>query len=51
MKIFVDIDNTICKTKGTDYLKAKPIFKNIDKINKLYNDGHEIIYWTTRVQN
>ena len=48
MKIFVDIDNTICKTKGTDYLKAKPILENIKKINKLYNDGHEIIYWTAR---
>ncbi len=48
MKIYVDIDNTICETKGTDYLKAKPIFENINKINKLYNDGHEITYWTAR---
>ena len=29
MKIFVDVDNTICKTKGTDYANAKPIKKKI----------------------
>ena len=47
MKIYVDIDNTICKTKER-YSKAKPIYENVIKINKLYNDGHEIIYWTAR---
>ena len=25
MKIYVDIDNTICKTVGTDYSGATPI--------------------------
>tara|TARA_Y100000746_G_scaffold64994_1_gene53832 strand:- start:2806 stop:3096 length:291 start_codon:yes stop_codon:yes gene_type:complete len=48
MKIYVDIDNTICKTLGMDYENAKPIKKNIDKINNLYNQGNEIIYWTAR---
>ena len=48
MKIYVDIDNTICKTLGLDYENAKPIKKNIDKINNLYNQGNEIIYWTAR---
>ena len=43
MKIYVDIDNTICKTLGMDYENAKPIKKNIDKINNLYNQGNEII--------
>ena len=33
MKIYVDIDNTICKTNGMDYEKAKPLQKNIEKIN------------------
>ena len=27
---------------------ALPLHDNIDKINKLYNDGHYIIYWTAR---
>jgi len=48
MKIYVDIDNTICKTEGTDYKSAMPIKSNIEKINKLFDEGHEIIYWTAR---
>ena len=48
MKIYVDIDNTICKTEGMDYSKSSPIFANIQKINKLYDSGNEIIYWTAR---
>lgn len=48
MKIFVDIDNTICKTNGTDYEKARPIKSKIKIINELYDSGHEITYWTAR---
>ena len=53
MKIFVDIDDTICyyneEFKGKmDYSKAIPYPKRINKINKLYNEGHKIIYWTAR---
>tara|TARA_B100000683_G_C12508914_1_gene560025 strand:+ start:8844 stop:9161 length:318 start_codon:yes stop_codon:yes gene_type:complete len=48
MKIFVDIDETIFKTKGMNYEDSKPIQKNIDIVNKLYNDGHEITMWTAR---
>lgn len=48
MKIYVDIDNTICKTESTNYSDSEPIIENIEKINKLYNEGHEIIYWTAR---
>uniref|UniRef100_A0A6C0LXH7 FCP1 homology domain-containing protein n=1 Tax=viral metagenome TaxID=1070528 RepID=A0A6C0LXH7_9ZZZZ len=53
MKIFVDIDDTICfykKEEGTkmDYSKAIPYLERINKINKLYDEGHKIIYWTAR---
>ena len=52
MVIYVDIDDTICdydiKDSKTDYYKARPIRMNIDKINKLYDDGNKIIYWTAR---
>ena len=48
MKIYVDIDNTICTTEDTDYTKAIPIKENIEKINKLFDEGNEIIYWTAR---
>ena len=50
MKIFVDIDGTICDS-SEGYPTAKPIWENIDKINKLYNEGHIITYWTARGGN
>ena len=48
MNIYVDIDNTITETIGTDYENAKPIFEKISIINKLYDKGHTITYWTAR---
>lgn len=49
MNYYVDIDETICITPADrDYAKARPIMKNIAKINKLYDDGHTITYWTAR---
>ncbi len=44
MIVIVDIDDTICE--GDTYETATPIRKNIDKINQLYMEGHEVIYWT-----
>ena len=44
----VDIDNTICLTKNGDYANSHPLEDRIAKINKLYNDGHTIIYFTAR---
>ena len=47
--IFVDIDGTICTiAKGLDYKTAEPIKENIEKVNKLYDAGNNIIYWTAR---
>ena len=53
--IYVDIDETICRRETSvdfgvthDYSKAKPIQENIDKINKLYDEGNTIVYWTAR---
>lgn len=48
MIIYCDIDNTICKTNGNDYENATPMFDKIEKINKLFDEGHEIIFWTAR---
>ena len=53
--IYVDIDETICKRETSrdfgvvhDYSKAQPIQENIEKINKLYDEGNTIVYWTAR---
>ena len=49
MKIFVDIDETICFYDGKrHYPDAIPNMENIAKINKLYDEGHYIKYWTAR---
>lgn len=48
MIYYVDIDNTICSTTGSDYINSMPIFDRIRKINLLYDHGHSIIYWTAR---
>ena len=46
--IFVDIDGTICLTNNSDYENSAPIFENIEKINKLHQNGNHIVYWTAR---
>ena len=49
MIIYVDIDETICLSpKDRDYSKARPIEKNIKKINEMYYNGDTIVYWTAR---
>jgi hypothetical protein len=45
----VDIDETICDYKSIrKYDLARPIRENIDKINRLYDSGWKIVYWTAR---
>jgi len=53
--IFVDIDETVCDTPGgteqdaeRDYYSSVPRQEAIDKINKLYDEGNKIVYWTAR---
>ena len=47
--ICFDIDNVICRTDiKRDYSKSKPIKKNIETINKLYEKEFNIILFTAR---
>lgn len=48
MKYMVDIDGTICYSSRGDYKKAQPDMARIAKINELFDQGHEIHYWTAR---
>ena len=49
MKIYVDIDETICFYKEKrNYPDAIPNKKNIAKINKLYDEGNDITYYSAR---
>ena len=48
-KVFVvDIDNTICVTEGAEYESATPMHSRIEFMNRLYDQGHEIHYFTAR---
>jgi len=53
MKYVVDIDGTICDKPADmhhdgDYSISVPILGRIEKINKLYDEGHKIVYLTAR---
>lgn len=48
MKYIVDIDGTICNGVPGNYENAMPLQDRINKINALYDQGHEITYWTAR---
>tara|TARA_R100000808_G_scaffold24949_2_gene59780 strand:+ start:5331 stop:5810 length:480 start_codon:yes stop_codon:yes gene_type:complete len=47
--VLVDIDETICFYSGKrQYNLAEPNQENINKINKLYDEGWYVVYWTAR---
>jgi len=46
--ICFDIDNVLCTTKNSKYRNSKPKIQVVRKINKLYSDGHKIIFFTSR---
>jgi len=47
--VLVDIDETICFYSGKrQYDLAEPNKENIEKINKLHDEGWRVIYWTAR---
>ena len=46
--VVVDIDGVVMETAGMNYEEAIPIQSNIDKINKLYDMGCIIDYFTAR---
>ena len=52
MIYFIDIDGTICTTPNIDgvnrYDLSTPISCRINKINKIFDDGHTIVYYTGR---
>jgi hypothetical protein len=48
MIYYIDIDGTICHTDDMKYEDARPVMSRINYINKLYDQGHTIVYWTAR---
>ena len=48
MNIYIDLDNTLCKTVNSEYENSEPIQLRIDKVNQLKEEGHHITIWTAR---
>ena len=51
MKYIIDIDGTICTSTDGDYASAEPFIDRINHFNRLFDQGHEIHYWTARGGN
>lgn len=43
-----DIDGTICSNTEGNYEEAKPFFEIIEKVNKLFEEGNTIYFYTAR---
>ena len=46
--LVVDIDGTICTNTNGKYEDAKPFIERIEQINRLYDAGYNIVYFTAR---
>lgn len=52
MKFVIDLDGTLCFQKNIKtYCEASPILNMINKVNKLYDEGHYIEIFTARGMN
>lgn len=53
MNLYIDIDETICRTPSDlpapqKYMQSVPIMDRIQEINRKYDSGYYITYWTAR---
>ena len=48
MRYCFDIDGVIADSQGTDYHGARPMTATIQRINRLYDEGHTIVLHTAR---
>ena len=51
MTYVFDIDGTICTNTDGRYENAQPFTERINFINKLYDEGNKIIFFTARGMN
>ena len=47
-KFCFDLDGTLCTNTEGDYLNASALKSRIEIVNKLYDEGNEIIIFTAR---
>jgi quercetin dioxygenase-like cupin family protein len=47
-KYFIDLDNTLCNTKNSNYNSSTPILERVEYVNNLKKEGNHITIWTAR---
>jgi quercetin dioxygenase-like cupin family protein len=47
-KYFIDLDNTLCITQNSNYVKSTPILERIEYVNNLKKEGNHVTIWTAR---
>lgn len=47
-RYFIDLDNTLCRTQGSDYEYSVPILERIEEVRRLFDAGNYIVIWTAR---
>ena len=48
MNYVFDLDGTLCTNANNDYCNSTPIINRIEYVNKLYDEGNNIIIYTAR---
>ena len=48
MIYYCDVDNTICTSYDSKYSESVPMTDRIATMNALFDQGHEVHYWTAR---
>lgn len=48
MNYVFDLDGTLCTNTDGDYSKAEPIIKRVQHVNKLFDEGNQIVILTAR---
>jgi len=48
MKIVCDIDGVVCTNTWGSYKEAEPLWDNIEILNLLFNQGHQMVFFTAR---
>ena len=43
-----DLDGTLCTNTHGNYSKAEPLFERIQRVNKLFDEGNQIVILTAR---
>lgn len=47
-RLVIDLDDTICRTQGGDYINSEPVPEVIVRLHEYQKEGFEIVIYTSR---